>query len=63
MIEEEKLKKINASIAYWKQKNDIEFERAKRNADIIGIIGLTALIGCGLFLATGAVILILLARS
>lgn len=54
---------LKASIAYWKQKNDIEFERAKRNADIIGIIGLTALIGCGLFLATGAVILILLARS
>ena len=54
MIEEEKLKKINASIAYWKRKHDIEFERTKRNADIIGTIGLIALIGCGIFLVTGA---------
>lgn len=60
MNEEEKLK---ASIAYWKQQSDIEFEKFKRNADIIGTIGLIVLIGCGLFLATGALILILLARS
>lgn len=60
MNEEEKLK---AAIEYWKQKSDIEFERTKRNIDIIGTIGLIALIGCGLFLATGALILILLARS
>ena len=62
MTEEEK-EKLKDAIAYWKQKNDIEFERAKRNADIIGTIGLIAVIGCGLFLATGALILILLARS
>lgn len=60
MNTEEKLK---AEIALLKADADREFERAKRNADIIGIIGLTALIGCGLFLATGAAILILLARS
>ena len=62
MTEEEK-EKLKDAIAYWNQKNDIEFERAKRNADIIGTIGLIALIGCGLFLAIGALILILLARS
>lgn len=60
MNEEEKLK---ASLALLKADADIEFERAKRNADIIGIIGLIVLIGCSLFLAAGAVILILLARS
>lgn len=60
MNEEEKLK---AAIEYWKQKSDIEFERTKRNIDIIGTIGLIALIGCGIFLAAGALILILLARS
>lgn len=60
MNEEEKLK---TSLALLKADADIEFERAKRNADIIGTIGLIALIGCGLFLATGALILILLARS
>jgi hypothetical protein len=60
MTEEEKLK---ASLALLKADADIEFERAKRNADIIGIIGLITLIGCSLFLAAGAVILILLARG
>lgn len=56
-------KKLKDSIAYWTHKHDIEFERTKRNADIIGTLGLIALIWCGLFLATGALILILLARS
>ena len=54
MTEEEKLKKINASIAYWKRRHDIEFERTKRNADIIGIIGLIAYVVFSLFLVTGA---------
>lgn len=55
--------KLKSSIAYWKQKNDTEFEKTKRNIDIIGTLGLIALIGCGLFLGLGALILILLARS
>lgn len=63
MTEEEKLKKINASISYWKEVNADRFERAMRNTDIIGIIGLIALIGCGLFLALGMLILILIASS
>ena len=54
---------LKASIAYWKQKNDIEFERTKRNIDIIGTLGLIAFIVCGLFLGLGALILILLASN
>lgn len=60
-MNEEKLKSV---IEYWTQKNNIEFERTERNIDIIvGTIRLIALIGCGLFLALGVLILILLASS
>jgi len=61
MTEEEK-EKLKDAIALL-QEADKEFEMHKRYIDIIGTIGLIAFIGCGLFLATGALILILLARS
>lgn len=51
MSEEDKLK---AAIASLKIDADVEFERTKRNIDIIGTIGLIAYVVFSLFLVTGA---------
>lgn len=53
MTEEEK-EKLKDAIALLKIGADVEFERTKRNIDIIGTIGLIAYVVFSLFLVTGA---------
>ena len=53
MTEEEK-EKLKDAIASLKVDADVEFERTKRNIDIIGTIGLIAYVVFSLFLVTGA---------
>lgn len=60
MSEEENLK---AAIALLEADANREFEKTKRNIDIIGILGLSAFVVVSIVLVIGALTLLLLVNS
>lgn len=60
MSEEENLK---AAIALLEADANREFEKTKRNIDIIGILGLSAFVVFSIVLVIGALTLLLLVNS